>query len=542
MAARHRASSPGSTQSARRVVLVGALVLAVVVVAGLLVTALSGSGFCGDRREVTVAAEPDIADHVAELAEQAQGCDAYLVEPVSSADIAARVSSREAVPDIWIPDSAIRLAQVSQDVQIPFDTVMNSIASTPVVIVSRDAQVDLATWTSALATPGLMMGDPVRSGVADAPILSATSEVETMRSTPEALDSALAALAQSQSGRMQVPPTSRQMLETVMSHGGAAIVSEQQAVSVLDPAESSFDMAAPGTGAVFLGYPLAVSTQEPARREEVTTAAEALRDATGSDEFLAGLAEDGFRTADRSPLTDGTGAGEAEALVVRDPNRLHSTLQRWRLLAMPARSLVLVDTSGSMDFAMEGTGGTRIQTLVETATAGLGQFPDDAELGLWAFGGAAGGDGAPYAEVAALRRLDAATEQGTHRQSLNGALASLPGLVGGGTDLYRSVLDAHDLVRSSYDPNMVNSIIVISDGANDTTSDLTREDFLGELRAKVDPARPVIVVTIGLLGDADPETLAEISRTTGGSSHIANTPDEIVGVFAEAIGRRGGRY
>ena len=103
------------------------------------------------------------------------------------------------------------------------------------------------------------------------------------------------------------------------------------------------------------------------------------------------------------------------------------------------------------------------------------------------------------------------------------------------------MLDAYDMVRSSYDPNMINSIIVISDGANDTTSDLTADAFISELRARVDPARPVIVVTIGLLGDADPETLAEISRTTGGSSHIANTPDEIVGVFAEAIGRRGGR-
>lgn len=247
MAARHRASSPDPTHSARRVVLVGALVLVAVVAAGFLVTALSGSGFCGDRREVTVAAEPDIADHVAALAEEARGCDAYAVEPVSSADIAARVASREAVPDIWVPDSAIRLAQVSQDVQIPFDTVMNSIASTPAVIASRDAEVDLSTWTSALATPGLMMGDPVRSGIADAPILSATSEVEAMRSTPEALDTAMAALAQSQSGRMEVPPTAPQMLEAVIAQGGAAIVSEQQAVSVLDSADDALDVAAPET-------------------------------------------------------------------------------------------------------------------------------------------------------------------------------------------------------------------------------------------------------------------------------------------------------
>ena len=96
------------------------------------------------------------------------------------------------------------------------------------------------------------------------------------------------------------------------------------------------------------------------------------------------------------------------------------------------------------------------------------------------------------------------------------------------------------MVRESYDPNAINSIIVISDGANDATSSLSREDFLARLQGSVDPSRPVVVVTIGLLEDADPATLAEISETTGGSSHIARAPEEIVQVFAQAIGQRGG--
>ena len=111
--------------------------------------------------------------------------------------------------------------------------------------------------------------------------------------------------------------------------------------------------------------------------------------------------------------------------------------------------------------------------------------------------------------------------------------------MGGGTDLYRSVLDAYALVRSDYDPNMVNSIIVISDGADDATSDLDEGAFLARLRDMVTPSRPVIVVTISLLDDAASGTLAEISRVTGGSSHVARTPDEIVRVFADAVGRRG---
>lgn len=543
--ARHSTSPQSSNPTARKVVLVGAAILAVVLVVGLAVAVLSRSGvggFCGEDQQISVAAEPDIAQHVRDLAENADGCYSFDVEEITSADIAARVANREALPDLWVPDSSVRLAQVSRDVQVPFDTVLNSTASTPVIIASSSgAQVDMSTWTTALATPGLTIGDPVRSGVADAPILAAASEVENMRSTQDALSASVAALAQGQAGRLEAPRAAREMLDGVVADGGAAVVTEQQAVRFQsEVADSGLQLGAPATGAVFLTYPLAVTAQDPTRRTEVTEAATSLRDATASDDYTEALAADGFRSADRAPLADGAAIGETETLVVRDPNRLYSELQRWRLLSMPGRSLVLVDTSGSMDFVMPGTNRTRIQALVETAGAGLGQFPDDAALGLWAFGGTAGRQGLPYAEVAPLQRLDTPVDGGIYRDSLSGALSSLPGLVGGGTDLYGTVLDAYDLVRSSYDPNMINSIIVISDGANDAVSSLNREDFLAQLNERVDPSRPVIVVTIGLMDDADPEVLAEISRATGGSSHIARTPEEIVRVFAEAIGQRGG--
>lgn len=543
MTARH-STAPQGNPAARRVVIVGAALVVVVLLIALALAGLSRlgiGGLCGGGTEVRVAAEPDIAAHVEALAAEVGGCDSYEVTSVTSADMSARIANREALPDIWVPDSSVRLAQVSQEVQIPFVTVLNSVASSPVVIASKNVSVDMSTWTSALSTPDLSMGDPISSGTADAPILAATSEVENMRSTSEALGSAMAALAQGQAGRREVPPTGRELLDSVIADGGAAIVSEQQGVSVMrDNPDAGIVLAGPATGAVFLGYPLAVTTQDPTRRDEVSNAAEKLRDATASSDFAEGLAGDGFRGADRAPLVDGQGIGETEALVVRDPNRLHSTLQRWRLLSMPTRSLVLMDTSGSMDFRLAGTDRTRIQALVATATAGLDQFPDDAALGLWAFGGAAGIDGAPYRELSPLARLDTVTPEGTKRDSLAGALAVLPGVVGGGTDLYRSVLDAYDVVQASYDPNMINALIVISDGANDTVSALGRDSFLDQLRGTVNPSRPVVVVTVGLLDDADSATLAEISQATGGSSHVARTPDEIVRVFSEAIGRRGG--
>ena len=142
-----------------------------------------------------------------------------------------------------------------------------------------------------------------------------------MRSTADALGASMAILAQGQMSRMEVPPTSREMLDRVVSGGGATIVTEREAVLARREApHAGLQIAAPATGAVFLGYPLAVTTQDPTRRAEVAGAAEALRDATASPAHRDGLSADGFRKADRAPLADGAGVGEIEMLVVRDPD------------------------------------------------------------------------------------------------------------------------------------------------------------------------------------------------------------------------------
>ena len=89
--ARHSASPQSGNPTARRVVLVGTALLAVVLVAGLVLAGLSRAGvggFCGDDLRISVAAEPDIADHVDALAEDADGCYSFEVAPVSSADLA----------------------------------------------------------------------------------------------------------------------------------------------------------------------------------------------------------------------------------------------------------------------------------------------------------------------------------------------------------------------------------------------------------------------------------------------------------------------
>ena len=62
--------------------------------------------------------------------------------------------------------------------------------------------------------------------------------------------------------------------------------------------------------------------------------------------------------------------------------------------------------------------------------------------------------------------------------------------------------------------------------------------MLSQLKRLEDPARPVLVLTIGISEDADTESLEQIARATGGTSYVAKTANDIQTVFVDAIRAR----
>ena len=58
--------------------------------------------------------------------------------------------------------------------------------------------------------------------------------------------------------------------------------------------------------------------------------------------------------------------------------------------------------------------------------------------------------------------------------------------------------------------------------------------LLAKIKATSRGDRPVRIITIGM-GEADPKALKAISRATGGTSYIANTPADIQRVFVQAL-------
>lgn len=126
----------------------------------------------------------------------------------------------------------------------------------------------------------------------------------------------------------------------------------------------------------------------------------------------------------------------------------------------------------------------------------------------------------------------------THRERILDAIRGLPQLVGGGTGLYDTTLAAFRRVKNGYDPNFVNSVILLTDGANEDEGSIELDELLATLRREQDPVRPVVIITVGITEDSDPAALQQISAVTGGTSHVAVDPRDIPQVFVEALNSR----
>jgi Ca-activated chloride channel homolog len=79
-------------------------------------------------------------------------------------------------------------------------------------------------------------------------------------------------------------------------------------------------------------------------------------------------------------------------------------------------------------------------------------------------------------------------------------------------------------------------VVLLTDGRNEDDPDgIDLESLLTTLRAEVDPARPIPVITIGMGPDADMDVLTQISEATGAEAYQAVNPFDIQQVFLDAM-------
>nr|WP_235916556.1 substrate-binding domain-containing protein [Spelaeibacter cavernicola] len=502
-------------------------------------------GGCRGTTDYLVAADPSIAptisDIVASASAKSLGCSTLSVRATSSSTVAASMAKPESAPALWIPDSSLWLAKAARASGVLLELAAQSVATTPGVIAARRGEGSFfATWLSVLKTKGIGIGDPLTDTGAAAPIVGALSEIEHGRGDKDSLSTALVPLAQAQAANPEAR-SSDQRLAEVSRNGGLAIATEEQVIAYerTNPG-ASLEPMVPQSGSFVLDYPIAVTAPAGPAQDAAKNGGAKLAQVLASDAGRKALSSNGFRKPDFTPLDGERGLGAIPRLTVSDQSVIDATMKSYAVLALPTRALAVIDVSGSMQ---ESAGAeTRMALTVQAAETGLRLFPDNAQVGMWAFSIDQGGPGQDWRELEPVRRMTDRVEGSSQRERLLADDQSLPGLVGGGTGLYDTTLAAWRTVKEGYDPNAVNSVIVLTDGTDEDPSSMSLEQLLATLKKEQDPAKPVIIVTIGITDDADAAVLQQISAATGGLSYIARNPAEIPNVYVNALrSRPGGR-
>ena len=498
--------------------------LVAILVAGIV--AIVGGKFagCGATNTVTVMADPALAAAARSQASLASDrCTTIAVTEAPDRESAGRLAGGGA--DLWLAPSRLRADAVSAQLGRELPTTV--VAGSPIVLAGT-AIPQPASWSEAM-TQATIRAVPADSPYADAPVAAAVAESSRPGAgagDDQALNAVLAQYAQA------AKRVSGEPVAAAAAEGGVVAVPEY---AYLTEKKGRGELAAvvPKTGAPRDELLLAVAATGD-RKAAATAAGERLTKAFTSADGLAALARDGLRGTALAEAPSG-GVGAVTALPDPDRARLARAEQTYSTLAVPLKALVVVDTSGSMNEKVGDT--TRIGMLASGFTKVVTQIPEANAVGLWTFALATNG-GKDWTEVVPTARLSDKRGPTTQRQALLDGVNSLPGRVRGGTGLYDTTLAAYRQAVKDFDPAYSNSLILLTDGGNEKNGGTTLDELVAELKKLVDPARPVNIHTVGISKDADLPALKKIADATGGTAQSADTEQQMLADFVNAVAKR----
>lgn len=490
---------------------------------------------CSSHPSATLAAAPAIAPMLTKAAAQLRAdgwCGRVEVAATEPAQVLSSLLSADtAPPDLWVPDSDVWQTRATA-AGVVTDQLADAVATSPVVLAGSSSAAAPATWFEALGSGDVLLGNPredVASALAllapDAEVAKGTVSLDEVRAQMTTVAQHFTELSD------DVPEEAAAGFEARLRRagvgGGLVPVTEQELVAVgVD--HPRLAAVVPGSGSLVQKVPVLATREAPPAARSV---------AARLVEYLAGagaalVADEGFRDASGTPLA-GAGAGAVRDLTMPADQQVVEGERLWQVLTVPSSILAVVDASGSMDF--ETGAGTRMEVAVNAARTALGVFPDQARVGLWLFSIDQGGPGVDYRQLEPLRRLDAQVGDGTQRQALDTAISGAVDETDGGTGLYDTTLAAYRKAVKSFDDGYFNSVVIISDGANDDPGSLELPGLLKALEKERDPGRPVRIIAIGISEDADMASLQQIAAATHGAAYAAKDPRDILDVMSEAL-------
>ncbi|MFI6032758.1 substrate-binding domain-containing protein [Streptomyces sp. NPDC051315] len=210
----------------------------------------------------------------------------------------------------------------------------------------------------------------------------------------------------------------------------------------------------------------------------------------------------------------------------------------WPTLRRRANVRIVIDTSESMNGEIPGTGDTKIERLKQAEPKLFGEFTGTDHVGLWKFSDAyALGGERDYKELVPLGPYTEKLPGGTRAQLLSGNVRSLE--PEGATGLYDTLDAAVRAMRDDYDPQAINAIVLLTDGRNEDSQSLSKEELLRRIG---DPSKPQIrIFTIAYGSEADEKdkggrtVLQEIARAGGGQVYDAKRAETIEQVITSVI-------
>ena len=527
-------------------VLVAALAV-LVVLAGGLVWWLAGSGSdgCSPTRTVRVTVAPEVGELTRKLLASPQrlsdgSCAAATVatqQPLQTVGDLGALHG-EALPDVWVPDSSLWPARAPEGASLSPD---GALAASPVVVATSSAAAGRLGWTG--APPSWAQAFPTQQPVSIPDLAASAEAVAALGAVRAGLgggDDADNAVVGAVLAAARGPATT---VEDALADGGKGDadaplvpVSEQEVYAAHAAGDSKLVAVYPSDGSPYLDYPV-VRVGTPSR--SLSAAVDAVVEKLTSRAAHEQARSAGFRDPDGAAPPKATDAGlraEAPQPIALDPADVRSLLARLASLTAPSRILAVFDVSASME-APVGTG-TRVTLARDAAKSALSLVPDASAIGLWDFAYRLDGD-MDYAELVPTRRLDAEVDGQSQRHALAAQLDTLPDrLARGGTGLYDTTLAAVRAAQADFNPDAVNSVLIVTDGADDDDQSIGLQGLLDTLRSEANPARPVKVIGVALGPDADLDVLKQIADATGGAAYSAKDPADLQDVLFDALRQR----
>jgi Mg-chelatase subunit ChlD len=545
-----------------------------------------GGGCDGSSVELRVAATPEIAPALRQVADQAREsetksdgrCLDVRVSERTGAEVADTLQrggkGADFGYDVWLPDSRIWADRAATSDRAPSLDPIGDVASSPLTLAAVPSVARRMGWPGenyswsriASATTG---DDDLRIGSAD-PSRSATGLLALTRIREATVkeggkDAGTEAAATAKQLAERTAPGDSQVLATLpRDNSGAELGNPQRNQALVLSEQAAFAHNKSGgeapelrlfypdttkKGTTNLDYPYTLVDSD---KLGTTTSRAAIRFQTllGSEKGTRTLAAHGFRPAggragESLARTAGARAPQPYTATPGEPpsaENVRAALGMWTITVQSARFTLVVDSSASMAAPVPGRDGqSRMDVTKASLIQGLSQFTPQDEVGLWEFSRRLKGK-KDYRELVPPDRLGDRDDKGvTQRDKLTGAFGKMKPIPSGGTGLYDTALATSREAREDYSEGRFNAVVLLTDGANEDRGSISRQELVAELEEMGQGKPPVPLIAIAVGPDADEKSAKEIAKATGGSAHQVNDPSQIHSVILKAVMEAGSR-